>query len=56
MEYISMPAPIRFHQVKNDTTSLKDICERYNVQPQHIEREFPDQENLVKGEMLVIKT
>jgi hypothetical protein len=49
-----MPAPIRFHQVKDQDT-IKDICEKFNVSPHNIEREHPDKPELVKGEMLVIK-
>ena len=54
MIHVSMPAPIRFYQVKDADHGLQitDLCERFKVAPDKIERE--KEGPLDKGEMLVI--
>jgi hypothetical protein len=47
--------PIRFYQVKNDKETLSDICKRFEVSPDKVEKEIPGEE-LRKGEMLVLHT
>ncbi len=55
MNYISMPAPIKFHQVKEDNLTLEKVAERFEVHPKNIERDHAQEGPLQKGEMLVIK-
>ena len=50
-----MPAPIKFHQVKEDNLTLEKVAERFEVHPKNIERDHAQEGPLQKGEMLVIK-
>lgn len=45
--------PIRFYQVKEEKERLSDICKRFGISEDKIEKEIPGDE-LRKGEILVL--
>jgi len=55
MNYISMPAPIRFYQVREDSTTREELATKFNVHPNNIETEHADAE-ITKGQIVVIRT
>lgn len=57
MTLTSMPAPIKFYQVKatDHGKSIEYIAERFNIPASQIDRENPDPKAMLEnGEMLII--